>query len=73
MKKAMTHQAIKHALERRPFRPFQLRLSDGSLVDIERENQLGLHPHTKKTVVYFDPDGGYHILDMALVTALHAA
>jgi hypothetical protein len=69
----MTHQEIKKAASRRPFRPFGLRLPDGELVQVRRENEIGIHPRTKKTVVIFESGGTYRILDVALITELHHA
>lgn len=69
---AMMLQTIKKAAERRPFRPFSLRLADGSQVQIPRENYAAVHP-AGKTMIVFEDDGGYRILDIARITELQTA
>jgi hypothetical protein len=69
----MTHSEIKQAALRRPFRPFALRLTDGQLLEIDRQDRIALHPKTTKTVVVFDDAGTYRIVDVRLVTELQVA
>ncbi|MCI0534257.1 MAG: hypothetical protein L0Z50_03410 [Verrucomicrobiales bacterium] len=66
----MTHQEIKKAAGRRPFRPFAIRLSDGEVVAVQREQEIAINPHNRKTVVVFDTDGTVRVLDVAQVTEL---
>ena len=65
----MTTEAIKTAVQRRPFRPFSVRLADGSQIQIESQDFVALHP-AGKTFVIFEPDGGYRIVDIPLVADL---
>jgi hypothetical protein len=69
----MTHHDIKKLAARRPFRPFSIHLTDGQVLDVRREEEIGLHPHTKKTVVVFEPDGGYWIIDIGQIATLQVA
>jgi hypothetical protein len=64
---AMTTEAIKTAVQQRPFRPFSVRLADGSEIQIQSQDNVAVHP-TGKTFVIFEPDGGYRIVDIPLVT-----
>ena len=68
----MTREAIEEAMNRRPFRPFSLRLADGQLVQIQTEHLARVHPFAE-TMVIFEPKGGYRILDIPLITELQAA
>ena len=65
----MTTEAIKTAVQSRPFRPFSVRLADGSQIQIQSQDNVALHP-AGKTFVVFEPDGGYRIVDIPLVTDL---
>ncbi|HEV2436851.1 MAG TPA: hypothetical protein VG077_12700 [Verrucomicrobiae bacterium] len=65
----MTVEAIRTAVQRRPFRPFSVRLADGSEIQIQSQDNVALHP-AGKTFVIFEPDGGYRIVDIPLVTDL---
>ena len=65
----MTTEAIRTAVQRRPFRPFSVRLADGSQIQIQSQDTVALHP-AGKTFVIFEPDGGYRIVDIPLVTDL---
>ena len=65
----MTTEAIKDAIQRRPFRPFSVRLADGSEIQLQNQDYVALHP-AGKTFVIFEPDGGYRIVDIPLVTDL---
>ena len=66
----MTIKNLKHALERRPFRPFRVRLTSGQLVLIRDEHHAVIHPHNPKTLIIFASDGGVRILDVPLITEL---
>jgi hypothetical protein len=65
----MTTEAIKDAIQRRPFRPFRVRLADGAEIQIQSQDYVALHP-AGKTFIIFEPDGGYRIVDIPLVTDL---
>ena len=63
----MTTEAIKDAIQRRPFRPFSVRLADGAEIQIQNQDYVALHP-VGKTFIIFEADGGYRIVDIPLVT-----
>jgi len=65
----MTSEAIKTAVQRRPFRPFSVRLTNGSQIQVPSEDNVAIHPDDK-TFVIFEPAGGYFIVDIPLVTDL---
>jgi hypothetical protein len=65
----MTTEAIKDAIQKRPFRPFRVRLANGDEIQIQSQDYVALHP-VGKTFIIFEPDGGYRIVDIPLVTDL---
>ena len=65
----MTSEAIKTAVQRRPFRPFSVRLTNGSQIQVPSEDNVAIHPDGK-TFVIFEPAGGYRIVDIPIVTEL---
>ena len=68
----MTREAIEEAINRKPFRPFSLRLADGQLVQVNEAYRAAVHPDVE-TMVIFEATGGYRILDIPLITGLQAA
>ena len=68
----MTRQVIQKAMAQKPFRQFSVRLTDGELVKIKGEHTAAVHPKGK-TMIIFEEDGGYRIIDLALITELQTA
>jgi len=68
----MTRKVIQKAMVQKPFRGFAVRLADGELVEIKGEHTAAVHPKGK-TMIIFDEDGGYRIIDIGLITELQAA
>ena len=62
----MTTEAIKTAVETRPFRPFTVRLTSGVQIQIAAHDRIALHPEGK-TFIVFEAGGGYRIVDIPLV------
>ena len=63
----MTTEAIKTVVQSKPFRPFSLRLANGLQIQIQDQDRVALHPDGK-TFVIFEPNDGYRIVDIPLVT-----
>ena len=68
----MTRQVIQKAITHKPFRRFSVRLTDGELVEIKGEHTAAVHPKGK-TMIIFDDEGGYRVLDIGLITKLQTA
>ncbi len=68
----MTRRVIQKALAQKPFRRFSIRLTDGRRVRIRSEHTAAVHPKGK-TMIVFEDDGGYRIIDIALATELQTA
>jgi hypothetical protein len=69
----MTLKELSSATEQRPFRPFDLNFSDGRGVTIREPKELGIHPHSETTIIFYAPSGGYEIIDIALIVSLQVA
>ena len=65
----MTTEVIRAAIQKRPFRRLTVRLADGSQIQVKSQDDVALHP-AGKTFAIFEPDGGYRIVDIPLVTDL---
>lgn len=59
---------IEAALNKRPFRPFEIRV-DGDVVRVEHPEQV-LFAEGKTTLVAVDPDDHLHILDVDQISKL---
>jgi len=68
----MTRRVIQKAMAQKPFRRFSVRLTDGELVEIKGEHTAAVHPKGR-TMIIFEEDGGYRIIDLALITDLETA
>jgi len=66
---SMTSEAIKTAVQTRPFRLFSMRLANWSQFQIPSPGNLAVHPDGKP-VLTIEPSGEYRILDIPLVTDL---
>ncbi len=65
----MTVEQFRTAIRMAPFRPFSVRLADGGTVAVRHPEMVALHP-TGRTTVVIQPNGGWHVIDLLLVTAL---
>jgi hypothetical protein len=70
--KRMTRPVLQKAMAQKPFRRFSVRLTDGELVEIKGEHTAAVHPKGK-TMTDFEADGGYRIIDLAVITELQTA
>ena len=65
----MTAEAIKTAVQSRPFRAFTVCLANGLQIQVQSQEHVAVHPDGK-TFIIFEPNGGYRIVDIPLVTDL---
>ena len=65
----MTTKTIQKAVSQRPFRPFTLRLANGQRIRITEQERVAVHPEGK-TLILFERDGGYRIVDIPLIAEL---
>ncbi|HEU0010243.1 MAG TPA: hypothetical protein VFT34_10545 [Verrucomicrobiae bacterium] len=65
----MTTKTLQTAVGKRPFRPFTLRLANGQRIRVNDQDRVAVHPEGK-TLIIFERDGGYHIIDIPLIAQL---
>jgi hypothetical protein len=65
----MTREAVQNALHAQPFKPFSLRLTDGSLVRVPHPEFI-IVTQDGRTAVVNSEGGRLSILDLGLVTAI---
>ena len=67
----MTIQDLRKLYDERPFQPFRIHLADGRSVFVAHPEFIAFSP-TGRGVIVYEPDGSFHIVDILLVTDLHA-
>ena len=65
----MTIQRIRELYDVEPFRPFILHLADGREIPVVHREFLASAP-SGRTVIVFQPDDSFNIVDLLLVTDL---
>jgi hypothetical protein len=68
----MTKQAITNILRIEPFKPFALRLADGTLVPVPHPDFIALSEGGRTAIVTTGRED-FEILDLGLVTAIESA
>lgn len=67
----MTKEAVHKSLHTEPFKPFSLRLTDGSLLPVRHPDFMALS-QGGRTAVVFGNGEDFSIVDISLVTALES-
>lgn len=65
----MTIRDIRKLYEAHPFRPFDIYMADGRKVRVKHPEFMATAP-AARTVVVYQADGSFDIIDLLLVTAL---
>ena len=65
----MTTGQFRATLHHQPFRPFTIRMADGRAFDVAHPDFVALS-HSGRTVVVFQPDESYSVLDLLLMSEL---
>lgn len=65
----MTIEQVKQFYNAKPFQPFQMHMADGRHVKVASREFLAAAP-SGRTVVVYDPDDSFHVIDLLLVTGL---
>jgi hypothetical protein len=65
----MTTEHIRRLYETQPFVPFTIHLADGRSISVPHGDFLALGP-TGRTVIVYQPDESFNIVDLLLVTDL---
>jgi len=65
----MTIDRVRSLYDAQPFQPFTLHLADGRAIPVAHREFLASAP-SGRTVVVFQPDDSFNIIDLLLVTDL---
>jgi hypothetical protein len=65
----MTIQEIRRLYAARPFQPFSIHLADGRAIQVRLPEFMASAPRGR-TVVVYQPDGTFDVVDLLLVTDL---
>jgi hypothetical protein len=68
----MTTEQFKATLHLQPFRPFTIRMVDGRFFPVAHPDFVALSP-SGRTVIVFQPDETYSVLDLLLMSEPHVA
>jgi hypothetical protein len=68
----MTTEQFKTTLHLQPFRPFTIRMADGRTFQVSHPDFVAQSP-SGRTVIVFQPDESYSVLDLLLMTELQVA
>ena len=68
----MTTEQFKTTLHLQPFRPFTIRMADGRTFQVLHPDFVAQSP-SGRTVILFQPDESYSVLDLLLMTELQVA
>jgi hypothetical protein len=63
----MTIEELRKVFDAQPFRPFIIHLADGRNIPVQHREFLASAP-VARTVVVYQPDGSFNIIDVMLVT-----
>jgi hypothetical protein len=66
----MRIEELKKAKDRRPFEPFDVRMADGRSHLIKHPDAVAWDPGQSRIAICGLPDGGWEIIDVALVRSL---
>ena len=64
----MTKDAVHQTLRAQPFKPFALRLTDGSTISVPHQDFISISPGGR-TVIVFQGEEKFSIVDVGLLTA----
>lgn len=68
----MTIDQFRTTLHLQPFRPFTIRMADGRSFDVSHPDFVAQSP-SGRTVIVFQADESYSVLDLLLMTELQVA
>jgi hypothetical protein len=68
----MTTEQFRATIRLQPFRPFTIRMADGRSFSVEHPDFVALSP-TGRTVIVFQRDDSYSVLDLLLMSELEVA
>lgn len=66
----MTIEQLRNLYNAQPFQPFDMHLADGRSITVAHRDFIASAP-SGRTVVVYEPDDSFHIVDLLLVTDIH--
>ncbi len=66
----MKIEDLKKAKDQRPFQPFLIRMADGREVRVSHPDAIAWGPELPRIALVVVPDGGWEVIDIALITSL---
>jgi hypothetical protein len=66
----MSSDELKRCITTTPFRPFLLNIADGRRVPVTGRDFILVPPEKGRTVVVYQKDGGFDLLDTMLITGV---
>ncbi len=68
----MTTEQFRATLHQQPFRPFTIRMADGRAFSVAHRDFVAMSP-SGRTVIVYESDERYSILDLLLMSELEVA
>jgi hypothetical protein len=68
----MTIDQFRNTLRLQPFRPFKIRMADGRSFEVSHPDFIAQSP-SGRTVIVFQPDESYSVLDLLLMSELEVS
>ncbi len=65
----MTTKEFQQVYEAKPFRPFAVHVADGRAISVRHQEFAMLSP-SGRTVIVYQPDDSFDVIDLLLVTTL---
>jgi hypothetical protein len=66
----MRVEELKKAMDQRPFQPFFIRTADGREIRVSHPDAVAWGSNEARTAICAHPDGGWDVIEIALVTSL---
>ena len=63
-------EQLRQAKDRRPFRPFWIRMADGREIEVRHPDAVSWGGDQGRIVSYVSPEDEWELIDIALVTSL---
>ena len=68
----MTIQEFRNLFDAKPFRPFIMHTADGHSIPV-RHKEFALPSPVGRTVIVYQPDGSFNVVDLLLVSRMSVA
>ena len=66
----MLDTQIRKQIEQHPFRPFAIETNGGTVIQVNRPEDIQMSPHPPHLVVVFNADGTFYVVDPKEVSSI---